>query len=305
MRFESSIQFNSFFGKGLRVSWVVLFVFGIGMVPWAGNLCAGSSEAVNSTGVQVVSGPVQVGVQGKLDKVKSTNDTLTWKSTVPPGKELSKDSEPPPMRDIRQPSPMAVPGASNRAAELKGVRAHLSSGAVIRLLETQRVSVDFQEVPFRDVIKGLRRQLGINVVVYWPSVRQSGIDDEDPVTLKLDQVPADKVIDAVLAYVSSYSAEKLAWNVDKGVLEIDIAGNLKEPYVVRGYYIADLAAPRNPMMGMGMGMGNMGMGMGMGNTNAGGSNFGYSGYNQRSNRFNNNRGRRNRRTNRGPMLMTR
>ncbi len=57
------------------------------------------------------------------------------------------------------------------------------------------MSVDYQETPFAEVVRNLRERLSINILVYWPSLREAGIRVDDPVTLVLNNVSAEKVID--------------------------------------------------------------------------------------------------------------
>jgi len=299
MRSGSSIQFKSFYGKGLGLRSAILSVFGLG-IAFAGTcIWAASSGATKGTETQVICGSVQANVKAKKGKVNTANSTLKSALKGVKSEKSGKDE-----KNVVQPvqaakagptSKMVVHGNLKRASGMTGRSADELSEAVFQALDSKRMSVDFQEVAFRDVMRDLRSQMGINLIVYWPSLRQSGIDEESLITLRLDNVPAEKVIDAVLAYASSGAAEKLAWNVDKGVLEIDVEDKLKEPYVVRDYYIADLASQQSSMMGMGgmgyggmgmggMGMGGMGMGrmggmgMGMGGYGGGGRGFGYSGY---------------------------
>lgn len=295
MRTKPPVRCKLFPCNGLGVRWAALLAIGMGISYSQRDLWAAPSGPENSTEVQVVSGPVQTNLQGKIDKSGSTNDTLPLQTAVAPRTNQKNVSRPIQVTRTKPASNNILRDNPNRSRGVHGVSANMLSEEVIRLLASRRISVDFQEAPFRDAMRDLRDMLGINLIVYWPSVRQFGIDDEEPITLKLDNVVAEKVIDAVLAYVSSGSVKKLAWNVDKGVLEIDVEENLKEPYVLRSYYVGDLVAPPTIMMGMG-GMGS-GRGSRMGNYNASGSNFGYSGYN-RNNRSGNHRGRGDRRNNR-------
>ena len=293
----SSIQFKSFYGKGLGLRLAVLSVFGLGIAFAGTYVWAAPSGATKDTETQVICGSVQANVKSKEGKANTANSTLKPAAQAVKGQKTVV--QPFQAAKAGPTSKMVVHGNLKRASGMTGRSADELSEAVFQVLDSKRMSVDFQEAAFRDVIRDLRSQLGINLVVYWPSLQQSGIDEESLITLRLDKVPAEKVIDAVLAYASSGAAEKLAWNVDKGVLEIDVEDKLKEPYVVRDYYIADLASQQSSMMGMGgmgyggmgmkggmggMGMGGMGMGrmggmgMGMGGYGGGGRGFGYSGY---------------------------
>ena len=135
------------------------------------------------------------------------------------------------------------------------------------------MSVDYQEIPFQNVIDDLRSRLGINILVYWPALVQTGIERDVPVTLKLNNISASRVLAAVLDYVSSESGQSLAMEVDQGVLEINLKENLGRKMEVKTYYVGDLL--HQPSQGYSMtggyggGMGSMG-GMG-GRAGSGGS----------------------------------
>jgi hypothetical protein len=293
MRAGSSIQFKSFCSNGLGLRLAVLSVFGLG-IAFAGTcLWAAPSGTAKNTETQVICGLVQANTKAKEDKADAANSTLKpVLKAVESEKGEKSVVQPVQAANAGPSSKTVVHGNRKNTAGITGSSADKLSKAVFQTLDSKRMSIDYQEMTFRDVIQDLRSQLGINLIVYWPSLQQSGIDGDSLITLRLDNVPAEKVIDAVLAYASSGAAEKLAWNVDKGVLEIDVEGKLKEPYVVRDYYVADLAAQQSSMMGMGGmgyggmgmmggmgygGMGGMGM-MGMGGYGGGGRGFGYSGY---------------------------
>ena len=291
MKDGSSIQHKSFSGKGLGLRLAILSVFGLGIAFAETCIWAAPSGSTSGAETQVICGVVQANVKAKEGKANTAKSTL--EPTSKAGNVKKTIVQPVQASKTRPSSQTVVHGNLQRAAGMIGSSADKLSESIFRSLDSKRMSVDFQEVAFRDVIRDLRSQLGINMVVYWPSLQQSGIDEDSIITLRLDNVPAEKVIDAVLAYASSGAVEKLAWNVDKGVLEIDVEGQLKEPYVVRDYYVADLVAQQSAMMGgmggMGMGrmggmggMGGMGMGrmggMGMGGYGGGGRGFGYSGY---------------------------
>lgn len=272
---------KSFFFSGLCLRLAVLIIFTLVLALAETCIWAESSEVTKGAETRVICGLVQANVKAKEGKTNKANKAS--KKAPKAGqerKDIIQQAKAAPM------SKTVVHGNLKQASGFTGSGADKLSEAVFRTLDSKRMWVDYQEVAFRDVMRELGNQMGINMIVYWPSLRQSGIDDEDPITLKLDNVPAEKVIDAVLAYASSGAAEKLDWNVDKGVLEVDVKGKLKEPYVVRDYYVADLVSRQSSMMGMGgmggMGMGGMGrmggMGMGMGGYGGGGRGFGYSGY---------------------------
>jgi len=99
--------------------------------------------------------------------------------------------------------------------------------------------------------------------------------------LKLSNISAGKVLAAVLDYVAGGTGQTLAMVVDRGVLEINLKGNLGRKLEVRTYYVGDLL--HQPSQGYSMtggyggGMGGMGSTGGMGIMGQMGSQSGFGG----------------------------
>ena len=85
----------------------------------------------------------------------------------------------------------------------------------------------------------------INVLVYWPSLRNAGIEPDEPLTLKLDDVTAETALTSILRYLSSGTMSKLDYQVDRGVVEIGMADELVRRKVLKVYYVGDLLQPRS------------------------------------------------------------
>ena len=132
-----------------------------------------------------------------------------------------------------------------------------SSQGVYHYLAQKRLTVEYRDMPFDEVINELRNQLDINMIVYWPQIQSGPIERDAPVTLALKNVSAYTALNAVMNYVSGGSFEKLDFVVNRGVLEIGLKGRLTERRTVRVYYVGDLMAPRsdyyNSVMGIGLG----------------------------------------------------
>ncbi|MBN1846806.1 MAG: hypothetical protein JW810_14065, partial [Sedimentisphaerales bacterium] len=132
-------------------------------------------------------------------------------------------------------------------------------------LTDTKVSIDYTENEFSQVVTDFQSQHGLNLNVLWGSLETTaGINRDDTVSLQLKDVPLEKALDSILEYVSSGKYAKAAYTIDQGVITIAAEDDLPERYYVRDYYVADLVGQQAMGM-MGMGMGGMGMGgMGMG-----------------------------------------
>ena len=207
------------------------------------------SAALYSGGEEVVSGPVQAGWYGK-SREKTPNELK--KSAKAPLASISTAAtmNEPALQKITQ-QKMNLVGRTKPARTTKD--------NLWQILEEKLVSVDYNEMALADVMRELREELGINLIVYWPALQAAGIRQDDPVTLKLEKVSAVKVIESVLEYISSGKGIELGYQVDQGVVEVDLKENLKEKKPVQVYYIGDLLSPRssieNSILGAGYGGG--------------------------------------------------
>jgi len=112
--------------------------------------------------------------------------------------------------------------------------------SALEILENTRISVDYENTGFRDVINDLRDQLNINIIVYWPELKWAGFSPDDNISIRLNKVPAEQVVAAVVAYLASGSSYQLGYQVDRNVLEIRLLENISQRQEVKVYYVADL-----------------------------------------------------------------
>ncbi|MBN1844691.1 MAG: hypothetical protein JW810_03340 [Sedimentisphaerales bacterium] len=257
------------------MSWAVL---GIALLA----PLAAQSPPTAAAPSRVLCGPIQANIAGKTlpAKIPAAGPRPAAPAEMPPATSMVENN--------RSNTPAPNPG---RIATLARQAAARRVANPLQHLDELRISVDYQDAPLAAVFRDLRQRLDVNILVYWPALQVAGFEQEDPVTIKLDNVPVEKVIDAVLAYASSGRAEKLDWTVDREVLEINLQDQITRREYVRDYYVADLLQPQSSMQnfgGYGGGMGNYGGGMGnygggsyggygSGMGNYGGGNYGRSG----------------------------
>jgi hypothetical protein len=126
--------------------------------------------------------------------------------------------------------------------------------------------VDFRDVVLADVIEFLRHVTGANILVRWNALEPAGIEPTTKVSLRLEDLPARRVLRAVL---DSVSAEvQLDWMIDKGVVYISRAADLSRQPRRVVFDVSDLleagrpdrATPEAPYRGRAMPPGSTGAG---------------------------------------------
>ncbi len=101
-------------------------------------------------------------------------------------------------------------------------------------LANTAVSVEYQEVEFSQILADLRENFGLNINVLWGSLETTaGINQDDTVTLMLKQVPLQKALDSILAYVSSGKYAPAKYMIDQGVITIAAEDDLPGKFQVQ------------------------------------------------------------------------
>lgn len=77
----------------------------------------------------------------------------------------------------------------------------------------REVAVNYEGTELRDVVWRLRDTLGLNVVGDWPVLQAAGVAGKAKVSLRLSDVTAKRVLDAVVQSVSAKT--ELAWTTDE------------------------------------------------------------------------------------------
>ena len=190
--------------------------------------------------------------------------------------QARKSTQPP------RPAVSAKTRKSRPRAKFSNTRPTTSQG-VYHYLAQKRLTVEYIDLPFEQVMDELRDQLSINMIIYWPQIQSGQIDRDTPVTVELKNASAYTVLNAILNYVSSGSFSKLDFVVNQGVMEIGLKGRLVERRIVRVYYVADLMQQRSDYFDsvLGIGLGGQSGGGQFGSGQSGGSRSG-SGSNRRN-----------------------
>jgi hypothetical protein len=106
-------------------------------------------------------------------------------------------------------------------------------------------SVDYLETPLDQIIADLRERFKINIIVYWPQMIQAGYFQDDFLTLQLNHVSAEAIIDSLLNLASAGNQEKLGYEINRNILTINLKQYLPKKEVVVVYYVGDLMQKRS------------------------------------------------------------
>ena len=108
----------------------------------------------------------------------------------------------------------------------------------LRLREA--IPVDFESNQLSSVIEFLRGTTGQNFFVNWAALEQAGVEKDAPVTLTLNNVPADRILKLVLQQVSSGDLDQIDYSIIDGIVNISTVRDLQRSTEIRNYDIRDL-----------------------------------------------------------------
>ena len=103
------------------------------------------------------------------------------------------------------------------------------------------ISVDFDETPLREAIKYIEDRLDVPIRGRYSDDKVgTGMDPDEPITLKVDSQPAINVLEMVLEQASSF--EPCTWQIREGFIEVGTKERLSSPGAreTRLYPILDL-----------------------------------------------------------------
>ncbi len=102
-------------------------------------------------------------------------------------------------------------------------------------------NADFKEMPFEDFVEWLERTTQATVVVRWKLLEDVGVRREQPITLRLKNVPLRKLIELVLDQLQRDDpAVRLAAKADDNTLILSTVRDLFRELVTRTYDVQDL-----------------------------------------------------------------
>ena len=107
-----------------------------------------------------------------------------------------------------------------------------------RFLRTRVSEVEWDDIPFGEVVEWLRERGQVNVVVRWNVLMEQGIDEDSPVSLRLKDVKIATVLSETLAQLSQ--GEELRFIGIGLTLTISTRADLNKKLYVKVYQVNDL-----------------------------------------------------------------
>lgn len=98
--------------------------------------------------------------------------------------------------------------------------------------------VQFSATPLSDCLDTLAETAGVSFQIEWRALESAGVDRTTPITFKLRNVTARKVLDLLLREAGSGSA--LTWEDDEGVITITTQEQADRRLYVEVYDVRDL-----------------------------------------------------------------
>ncbi|MEM7457161.1 MAG: hypothetical protein AAF456_22660 [Planctomycetota bacterium] len=129
-------------------------------------------------------------------------------------------------------------------------------------------SFSYDDVPFEDVMRDLRIDYGINVILD-TSAREDSLAMDEPITFEVSQI---RLKNALRLMLKDYNATFIVRDEVMKIISLDVASD-PENFVTNVYNVGDLVAPRQFRGGGGGGFG----GGGLGGGGRGGGGFGGGG----------------------------
>lgn len=107
-------------------------------------------------------------------------------------------------------------------------------------IQNAEFPVDFRDNRLADVFDFVGKLTNVDMDVDWDSLREAGIDPDDPVTLKISKAPADVILDRVLDKVGDQYVGGADWAVENGILVVASEATLRKRRTLVIYNILDL-----------------------------------------------------------------
>ncbi|MEM6756196.1 MAG: hypothetical protein AAF586_03445 [Planctomycetota bacterium] len=104
------------------------------------------------------------------------------------------------------------------------------------------VPVTFDGNPLGSVIDYFRNTTGVNFDVRWNQLQAAGVERDAPVSLQLNNIPAEEAIRRVLLQVST-EFDPVSFSIIEGIVTISTERDLQRTTFIRNYDIRDLLLP--------------------------------------------------------------
>ena len=127
-----------------------------------------------------------------------------------------------------------------RFASLQGEDEMSEADRQVEQQLTQEVPVQFEANTLANVIDYFRNITGMNIAVNWQALQATGVTQDTPITLTLNNVPVGQALELVLEQATLSPLDPVTFSVDRGIVRISTQADLQRSTVVRVYDIRDL-----------------------------------------------------------------
>ncbi|MCA9275380.1 MAG: hypothetical protein KDA29_05095 [Phycisphaerales bacterium] len=131
------------------------------------------------------------------------------------------------------------PAISFRRGDILEYAESEANRSVLAKMRDTKMPVEFNDNAFEDVVGFIGSTTGIDIDVDWESLADIGVDPDTPVSLKLNSVQIDVLLDRVLGKVSDPTLPA-GWAIQDGILSIASDEVLRLNTVLETYDIRDL-----------------------------------------------------------------
>lgn len=126
---------------------------------------------------------------------------------------------------------------SERRKQTVGPQLSAKEVAMMKALNST-ISVDFKNMPLKEVLNYLMDRTGLTIIVDQASLREAMVDyDEDKVNLKINKIAVRTLLRKILA------DQRLGYILKEGTVQVLTDQKARDTMVVRTYPINDLVAP--------------------------------------------------------------
>lgn len=128
-----------------------------------------------------------------------------------------------------------------RLADLDSMGADSEQNRRVAQQLRQPVPVNFEANKLSNVIDYLRNTTGVNFFVNWPALETAGVEKDLPITLQLNNIPAEQALRLVLSQASQVNEfEPVGYSIIEGIVTISTERDLTKTTDTRVYDIRDL-----------------------------------------------------------------
>jgi len=106
------------------------------------------------------------------------------------------------------------------------------------------ITVNFQADRLTNVLELIRNQTGVRIVENWNRLEAAGVERDLPISLKLADTAASKVLELVLQQASVNEFEPVGYEIIEGIVEINTERELRQRPEIRLYDIRDFLVTR-------------------------------------------------------------